>query len=175
MHGNYDSFVSALVCPCHVSSVAMIPFRYALAMCLWQDSRGQDHSCKSSISFIRRPRKPSAKLPNNPGSSGLQISTREELVRVLKSVFGRHGAVPMSSRVVGFCTTSMPANAAVMLDRSGALLALRHEMRAEFAAWLGHQVLFLRRFSNSFPFKLPAQGTEPTAAHVHLTWHPLTA
>jgi len=59
---------------------------------------------------------------------------------ILKSVLSRHGAVPMSSSLVGFTSPDTPPNAAVLLDRSAAVLALRHEMRGPFAAWLARQV-----------------------------------
>ena len=87
------------------------------------------------------------------------MTDQEELARVLTSVFGRHGAVPMSSAVIGFRDADTSANAAAFLDRSGAVLALRHEMRAPFAAWLARQVPFYR-------FLLHTPGTK--ALHTRL-------
>lgn len=45
----------------------------------------------------------------------------------------------MSSSLVGFAGAETPAGAALLLDRSSSVLALRHEMRTPFAAWLARQ------------------------------------
>lgn len=87
------------------------------------------------------------------------MTDQEELARLLTSVFSRHGAVPMSSAVVGFRDADTPANAAAFLDRSGAVLALRHEMRAPFAAWLARQV----RFWGSRPPCVKNLAAQPTS------------
>ena len=68
-----------------------------------------------------------------------QVVVREELLGILKSVLRRHGAVPMDSRLVGFAPPDVPPNAAVLLDRNAAVVALRHEMRGPFAACLAIQ------------------------------------
>lgn len=66
---------------------------------------------------------------------------REQLLLNFKNVLSRHGAVPMSSSLVGFANDSTPASAATLLDRNSSVLALRHEMRGPFAAWLARQVV----------------------------------
>ena len=63
-------------------------------------------------------------------------------MRLMKGVLDRHGAVPMSSSVIGFHTPDASPNTASLLDRSTAVLALRHEMRGPFAAWLARQVRY---------------------------------
>ena len=69
----------------------------------------------------------------------MQVVAREELLLILKTVLSRHGAVPMSSSLVGYAGAETPAGAALLLDRSSSVLALRHEMRTPFAAWLARQ------------------------------------
>ncbi len=66
---------------------------------------------------------------------------REELLLILKAVLSRHGAVPMSSSLVGYAGAETPPNSPLLLARdSSSILALRHEMRTPFAAWLARQV-----------------------------------
>ena len=71
---------------------------------------------------------------------GLQVAEREALIKLMKGTFAVHGAVPMASSAIGFRPSDMAPDAACLLDRSGAVLALRHELRAPFAAWLARQV-----------------------------------
>ena len=68
-----------------------------------------------------------------------QVVAREELLLILKAVLSCHGAVPMSSSLVGYARPETPNGAALLLDRSSSVLALRHEMRTPFAAWLARQ------------------------------------
>ena len=70
----------------------------------------------------------------------MQVLAREQLLLNLKNVLSRHGAVPMSSSLVGFATAGTPSSAAMLLDRNSSVLCLRHEMRGPFAAWLARQV-----------------------------------
>lgn len=74
----------------------------------------------------------------------LQVVAQEELLLILKAVLSRHGAVPMSSRLLGFASQDDAPGAAVVLDRASSVLSLRHEMRSPFAAWLARQVCQIR-------------------------------
>ena len=78
----------------------------------------------------------------------LQDVLEEELLRRMKGVFGRHGAVPMSSKLLGYSGEQTAPNAACLLDRSCSVFALRHEMRFPFALWLSRQVRPCQTFKN---------------------------
>ena len=69
------------------------------------------------------------------------MDARDHVVSLIRDVFGRHGAVPMSSASLGYITAAEAERgaAAVLLAPGGTRIALRHEMRQPFAAWLARQ------------------------------------
>lgn len=73
-------------------------------------------------------------------NSAFQAELEEDLIRRMKTVFTRHGAVVMGSKLMGYNTGKIQANEALLLDQSCSVLALRHEMRLPFAMWLSRQV-----------------------------------
>uniref|UniRef100_A0A061SEW0 Eukaryotic translation initiation factor 2-alpha kinase 4 n=1 Tax=Tetraselmis sp. GSL018 TaxID=582737 RepID=A0A061SEW0_9CHLO len=78
-------------------------------------------------------------LPGTPVSEKASASAHKAVTGAVKSVFESHGAVAMSSGLVGPAYPSMPRQAPRLLARSAGLLALRHEMRYPFAVWLADQ------------------------------------
>lgn len=69
------------------------------------------------------------------------MEAQDHVVSLIREVFGRHGAVPMSSASLGYVTAEEAGRgaAAVLLAPCGTRMALRHEMRQPFAAWLARQ------------------------------------
>ena len=73
-------------------------------------------------------------------SLSMQASMLEDLTRRMKGVFARHGAVPMTSKLLGNHSDLMSSNAVSLLDRNCSTFTLRHEMRLPFALWLSRKV-----------------------------------
>lgn len=65
----------------------------------------------------------------------------EEVLDVVRGIFGLHGAVAMQSSALGLVAdaAALPKGAVGLLDASGALLALRYELRGPFCDWLALQ------------------------------------
>jgi len=66
--------------------------------------------------------------------------SRERALSTLRAGFLRHGAVAMCSAEIGAPSPDQPNAAVQVLSRSGQQVALRHELRQPFAAWVVGQV-----------------------------------
>jgi hypothetical protein len=67
------------------------------------------------------------------------VLQEEEVVKVIKEVAGLHGAVQMGSSPLGLSHLGLPRDAVRLLAPSGAVVALRYEVRYPLAAWFAQQ------------------------------------
>lgn len=67
------------------------------------------------------------------------LDKEEDVIKVVKEVAGLHGAVQMSSSSLGLSHLGLPRDAVRLLSPSGAVLALRYEVRYPLAAWFAQQ------------------------------------
>eukprot|EP00850_Spirogloea_muscicola_P013114 SM000087S23396 [mRNA] locus=s87:428700:439817:+ [translate_table: standard] len=82
----------------------------------------------------------------------LMVEPRNRVLKVVASIFRRHGAQPMSSRSMELAEGGGRTHrqAVKVVDASGNLLALRHETRIPFARWLSAtQTTSLKRYEVS--------------------------
>ena len=68
-----------------------------------------------------------------------QVEARDAVVDIVKAVFRQHGAAAMESAALGRAPEAPSPEAICLLSRDGTRLALRHELRRPFAAWLARQ------------------------------------
>lgn len=80
---------------------------------------------------------PLGELPGAPVDA--HLDKEEEVVKVVKEVAGLHGAVQMSSAGLGLSHLGLPRDAVRFLAPSGAVVALRYEVRYPLAAWFAQQ------------------------------------
>jgi hypothetical protein len=76
-------------------------------------------------------------LPGAPLDT--HLAHEEEVVKVVKDVAALHGAVHMSSAPMGLSHHGLPQDAVRLLAPSGAVVALRYEVRYPLAAWFAQQ------------------------------------
>lgn len=78
-------------------------------------------------------------LPGGPLAVDLQA--RDTVLRAVHAVMRCHGAVQMTSSLVGFAgaPAGVGRDAVRLLTSSGTQLVLRHDMRHGFATWLSQQ------------------------------------
>eukprot|EP00850_Spirogloea_muscicola_P003239 SM000013S26408 [mRNA] locus=s13:225121:235378:+ [translate_table: standard] len=82
----------------------------------------------------------------------LMVEPRNRVLKVVASIFRRHGALPMSSRSMELAQGGGRTHRQAMkvVDAGGNLLALRHETRIPFARWLSAtQTTSLKRYEVS--------------------------
>eukprot|EP00850_Spirogloea_muscicola_P010860 SM000065S20209 [mRNA] locus=s65:314038:324123:+ [translate_table: standard] len=82
----------------------------------------------------------------------LMVEPRNRVLKVVASIFRRHGAQPMSSRSMELAEGGGRTHRQAMkvVDAGGNLLALRHETRIPFARWLSAtQTTSLKRYEVS--------------------------
>jgi len=80
---------------------------------------------------------PLGELPGVPLDA--HLDKEEEVIKVVREVAGLHGAVQMSSAPLGLSHLGLPRDAVRVLSPSGAVLALRYEVRYPLAAWFAQQ------------------------------------
>ena len=94
--------------------------------------------CDSSILSSENRREESA--PRVSGTPSLRLiqdsEAWEKVSTCVSSILSKKGAIKMNSAEVGFVSPKDPKNAFVMLNRNGARLSLRSELRHPFAAWV---------------------------------------
>lgn len=97
---------------------------------------------------------PLGELPGAPVDA--HLDKEDDVVRVVKEAAGLHGAVQMSSAMLGLSHLGMPRDAVRFLAPSGAVVALRYEVRYPLAAWFAQQAALASSgssggyFSNGF-------------------------
>lgn len=80
---------------------------------------------------------PLGELPGAPVDA--HLDKEEEVVKVVRDVATLHGAVHMSSAPLGLSHLGLPRDAVRFLAPSGAVVALRYEVRYPLAAWFAQQ------------------------------------
>jgi hypothetical protein len=80
---------------------------------------------------------PLGELPGAPVDA--HLDKEDDVVKVVKDVAGLHGAVQMSSALLGLSHLGLPRDAVRFLAPSGAVVALRYEVRYPLAAWFAQQ------------------------------------
>jgi hypothetical protein len=97
---------------------------------------------------------PLGELPGAPLDA--HLDKEEDVVKVVKDVAVLHGALQTSSAMIGLSHLGLPRDAARFLAPSGAVVALRYEMRYPLAAWFAQQAALASSgssgeyFSNGF-------------------------
>lgn len=90
---------------------------------------------------------PLGELPGAPLDA--HLDKEDEVVKVVRDVTALHGAVQMSSAPLGLSHLGLPKDAVRFLAPSGAVIALRYEVRYPLAAWFAQQAALAAGGSSS--------------------------